>query len=105
MCSVLKTDWQQVHECEIGGKFKVVCFVVNPKSRMIIYILRVYTLLHWLKMVGTLMTSAASPYWNNHSSILLRLAFQISVYYIWLERDERKAQAAVTCRGSACTPC
>ncbi|KAF3518417.1 hypothetical protein DY000_02061309 [Brassica cretica] len=56
-------------------------------------------------MVGTLMTSAASPYWNNHSSILLRLAFQISVYYIWLERDERKAQAAVTCRGSACTPC
>ena len=56
----------------------------------------------WLQIVGYLLRLAATPDWNEimtrilsprHdrvTSILLRLAFQVTIYYIWRERNKRR---------------
>lgn len=59
-----------------------------------------YTL--WLQVIGSLLQPGPSPDWNEIlarimadsvgllASILLRLAFQLSIYYIWKERNGRR---------------
>ena len=61
-----------------------------------------YTFTLWLKMVGSLFEADPDPGWNTTQShvmtrsydrltfILLRLVLQVTVYYIWRERNERK---------------
>ncbi|KAF8087655.1 hypothetical protein N665_0573s0026 [Sinapis alba] len=63
-----------------------------------------YTYTLWLQVIGSLLQPAPSPDRNERimagpvgllPSILLRLAFQVSIYYIWKERNERRhAQSA-----------
>lgn len=61
-----------------------------------------YTYTLWLRVLGSLLQPAPSPDWNENlsrlgasthnrlTSILLRLALQVTIYYIWRERNERR---------------
>lgn len=60
-----------------------------------------YTYGLWLQVSGSLLRPAPSPDWaeilarilsaghDRLASILLRLALQVTVYYVWRERNER----------------
>ncbi|KAF3584120.1 hypothetical protein F2Q69_00031235 [Brassica cretica] len=70
------------------------------ESRDHLYFVCPYTFTLWLEVTGTLLSNGASPDWNttlqyltarSHDylySILVRLVFQVSVYYIWIEKNE-----------------
>ncbi|KAG7568139.1 Endonuclease/exonuclease/phosphatase superfamily [Arabidopsis thaliana x Arabidopsis arenosa] len=61
-----------------------------------------YSFMVWLGTVGTLLRSDPTPDWNDtlccvvhlhdrgSRGILLRLVFQVTIYYLWRERNERK---------------
>ncbi|XP_056861957.1 uncharacterized protein LOC108839283 [Raphanus sativus] len=61
-----------------------------------------YTYTLWLQVLGTLIQPAPSPDWEENVqvllagshgllvSILVRLSFQVTVYYLWRERKERR---------------
>ncbi|XP_013633439.1 uncharacterized protein LOC125586234 [Brassica napus] len=61
-----------------------------------------YTFTLWIDVVGSLMGTSPDPDWyitleqldhRSHdrlTTILLRLAYQVTIYYIWRERNERK---------------
>lgn len=68
----------------------------------IIYILHVLTHTVWIEVVGNLFGDAPDPDWettleritaratDHLSAILLCLAFQVAIYYIWIERNNRR---------------
>lgn len=61
-----------------------------------------YSLTIWMDVVDDLLGTPANPDWdvtlnrlttysyNRDTFLLLRLVFQVSIYYIWRERNERR---------------
>ncbi|XP_048634095.1 uncharacterized protein LOC125608177 [Brassica napus] len=61
-----------------------------------------YTFTVWIEVVGTLLGRDPDPYWENTldhlthhrfdflTSILIRLVFQVTIYMVWRERNDRK---------------
>ena len=86
--------WGQSQSCLLRGE--------PEETRNHLFFACPYTFTLWLEVTGNLLLSDASPDWDttfdqlrnrSHdllSSILLRLALQVLVYYIWSERNERR---------------
>lgn len=86
--------WGQIQGCVFYGE--------PEESRDHLYFACPYTFTLWLEVTGTLLSNGASLDRNttlqyltarSHdylSSILVRLLIQVSVYYIWIERNERR---------------
>ena len=90
-CSRMRS-WGQIQGCVFCGE--------PEESRDHLYFACPYTFTLWLEVTGTLLSNGASPDWTTTlqyltarphdylSSILVRLVFQVSVYYIWIEKNE-----------------
>ena len=86
--------WGVIQGCTFCGE--------PEESRDHLFFACPYTYGLWLQIIGSLLRPAPSPDWNEilarilHSahdrlvSILLRLALQVTIYYIWRERNERR---------------
>ena len=86
--------WGQSQSCLLRGE--------PEETRNHFFFACPYTFTLWLEVTGNLLLSDASPDWDTTldqlrnrsqdllSSILLRLALQVSVYYIWREPNERR---------------
>ena len=98
----LKIGYLRELKCVPGVRFRVVYFVASKKRLEIIYLFvcsYIYTL--WLQVLGMLLQPAPSLDWMNVQTfltgyhglgiaILLGLSFQISIYDIWRERNEKR---------------
>lgn len=86
--------WGQVQCCVFCGE--------PDETRNHLFFACPYSYTLWLQVIGTLLRPPPSPDWNeivarimarsvgSLQSILLRLAFQVSIYYLWKERNERR---------------
>ena len=87
-------DWGIVQGCLLCGE--------PEESRDHLFFACPYTYGIWLQVIGSLLRPASSQDWakilaripsvahDRHVSILLRLALQVTVYYVWRERNERR---------------
>ena len=87
-------DWGIVQGCLLCGE--------PEESRDHLFFACPYTYGIWLQVIGSLLRLAPSLDWAEilarilsvahdiHVSILLRLALQVTVYYVWRERNERR---------------
>ncbi|KAG7588951.1 Reverse transcriptase zinc-binding domain [Arabidopsis suecica] len=87
------SHWGHVQPCLFCGE--------PVESRDHLYFACPYSFLVWLEVVGSLL-HAPDPDWSatlgclstssmdGNTSILLRLAFQATLYYLWRERNDRK---------------
>lgn len=91
------------HRTQNGVSRKVAHSVANRMRLVTIFSLPVRTLLHiWLQVVRSLLGAEPDPDWETTSLqfltrtycrltfILLRLVLQVSIYFIWRERNDRK---------------
>ena len=99
----LKIGSQHDAKYDLGDRFNCCMFCGEPdETRDHLFFACPYTYTLWLQVIGTLLQPEPSPDWNEIvarimagsvgtlRSILLRLAFQVSIYYMRKERNERR---------------
>ena len=93
------------HKTRQRGQPQVCIYCGEPdETRDHLFFACPFTFTLWLKVVGNLFGIDPDPDWNitiahlltgsydNHTFILLRLVLQVTIYFIWRERNDREAQ-------------
>lgn len=87
-------QWSCVQPCLFCGE--------QDESRDHLFFACPFSYLVWLDVAGGLMQTDSDPYWNGtllglstqqyegHYFILFRLVFQVTIYCLWRERNERR---------------
>ena len=87
-------NWGLTQPCLFCGE--------HVETRDHLYFACPYTYTVWIEVVGNLFGDAPDPDWETTlerittratdllSAILLRLAFQVAIYYFWIERNNRR---------------